>query len=248
MRLWAQAAELDGLGNSSTGALHAAPQGRTFDGVCRLRQESPMRRRKPMRHRVLPLIVIAAALTTGCHPAMTTQSPTIQPPPETLAVPLRFAKHNFVAYCYNAIGCHVVYDNYDFSESVSDQDHDTVVSAPPPPGDYRANWNASYIGIDNFPAPAEVHWKSLDGVQHEAKVNMAAIFKDQLIWHKVPKMDMADFFHGPVAGAPGIFLVVNNRTINVYMKMLIPTRTEQIPGNKFSKGRDDLFLVWTHTY
>ena len=207
-----------------------------------------MRRRKSPRYGVLPLLVIAAALMTGCHHAMTTQAERIQPPPETLAVPLRFAKHNFVAVCYNAIGCHVIYDNYDYTESASDQDYDTVVSAPPPPGDYKANLNASHAGIKNFPLPAEARWKSQDGVQHEATVDMAKIFKDQLTWHKVPKADMADFYRGPVAGEPGIILEVNDRTINVYMKMLIPTRTEQIPGNKFSYGRDDLFLVWTHTY
>lgn len=179
---------------------------------------------------------------------MTTQASRIQPPPETLAAPLRFAKHNFVAYCYNTIGCHVVYDNYDFSDSVSDQDRDDVVSGPAPSGDYKANWNASHIDIHNFSAPAGVRWKSLDGVPHEAKVDMAAIFKGQLIWHKVSKPDMADFYRGPVAGDPSIFLEVNGRTINVYMKMFIPTRTEQVPGNKDSNFRDDLFLVWTHTY
>lgn len=205
-----------------------------------------MRRRKPIRHRVFPLIVIAAALTTGCHPAMNTQPLKIQPPPETLAVPLRFASHNFDAYCYNAIGCHVVYDNFDFTGS--EQDPDDAVSGSPPPGDFKAQWSASYLGIKNFPAPAEVRWKSADGVLHEAKVDMAAIFKDQLVWHKVPKTDMADFFRGPVAGEPGIILEVNDRTINVYMKMFIPTRTEQIAGNKYSDFRNDLFLVWTHSY
>lgn len=207
-----------------------------------------MRRRKSSRHGVPPVILIAVALMTGCHPAMSTQSQQIQPPPETLAVPLRFAKHNFVAICYNAIGCHVVYNNYDFSESVSDRDHDTVVSAPPPSGDYKANWNASHVGIQNFPPPAEVRWRSLDGVLHVATVDIAKIFTDQLTWHKVLKADMADFYRGPVAGAPGIILEVNDRTINVYMKMLIPTRTEQMPGNKYSYGRDDLFLIWTHIY
>lgn len=206
-----------------------------------------MHRRKPMRHGALPLLAIAAALMTGCHPAMTTQSTKIQPPPEALAVPLRFAKHNFGAYCYNATGCHVIYDNFDHTGSGSERDPE-VVSGPPPAGDYQANLDASYLGIDNFPAPAEVRWKSLDGIPHEAKVDMAAIFKNQLIWHKVPKADMADFFRGPVAGEPGIILVVNDRTIDVYMKMLVPTRAEQIPGNKYSSARDDLFLVWTRTY
>lgn len=211
-----------------------------------------MRRRKPLRHGVLPLIVIAAALTTGCAPAMTTQAERIQPPPETLAVPLRFAKHNFAAHCYNTIRCQVIYNGrYQHGDPPDYQGRDPPdrVSPPPPsPDDRNKVWNSVEIGIDNFPPPAEVKWKSLDGVRHETTVDMAAIFKDQLSWHQVPKADMADFYHGPVAGAPSIFLEVNDRTVNVYMRMFIPTRTEQIPGNKDSDFRDDLFLVWARTY
>ncbi len=203
-----------------------------------------MRRRKPIRHGVLPLIVIATALTTGCHPAMTTQTERIQPPPETIAVPLRFGRHNFAAHCYNTIGCQVIYNGRYQQEDGPDE----VTPPAPSPGDRNRVWNSVEIGIDNFPPPAEVQWKSLDGMRHEAEVDMAVIFKDELIWHKVPKADMADFYRGPVAGEPSIFLEINNRTVNVYTKMFIPTRTEQIPGNKYSNGRDDLFLVWTHTY
>jgi len=197
-----------------------------------------------MRHRVLPLIVIAAALTTGCHPAMTTQSPKIQPPPETLAVPLRFASHNFAVHCYNTIGCTVIYDGRYEVEDAPDE----VTPPPPSPEDRNRAWNSVELGIENFPPPAEVRWKSLDGAQHEARVDIAAIFKDELIWHKVTKSDMADFYRGPVAGAPSIFLEVNDRTINVYSRMFIPTRSEQTLGNKDSNFRNDLFLVWTHTY
>ncbi len=206
-----------------------------------------MRRRKPLRHGVLPSLLIAVALMTGCHPAMTTQTQAmqyhaIQPPPETHAVPLRFGRHNFATHCYNTIGCQVIYaGRYQQEDGPEDV-------TPPPPKDLKKAWNSVELGIENFPPPAEVRWKSLDGAQHEAKLDMASIFKDELIWHKVPKADMADFFHGPVAGEPDIFLEVNDHIINVYMKMLIPTRTEQIPGNKYSYGRDDLFLILTHTY
>ncbi|MEO6800195.1 MAG: hypothetical protein ABI178_09680 [Rhodanobacter sp.] len=201
-----------------------------------------MRRRKPIRHRVLPLIVIAVALMTGCRPAMITQSQRIQPPPETLAVPLRFAKHNFATHCYNTIGCQVIY-NHRYQQEDGPDD-----VTPPPPKDLSKAWNSVEIGVVNFPPPAEVRWQSLDGVRHETQVDMAAIFKDELIWHKVPKSDMADFYRGPVAGEPSIFLEVDDRTINVYSRTLIPTKTEQIPGNEHSNGRDDLFLVWTHPY
>lgn len=158
-------------------------------------------------------------------------------------MPLHFARHNFGAACYNTLRCSIVYNDKEFAPF----NRDKPAPAPNSP-DYRDNWDSPYLGIRNFPRPAEVHWTSLDGVKHEAKVDMAAIFKDQLIWHKVPKSDMADFYSGPVAGEPDIFMEVNDRTISVYMEMLIPTKTEQVPGNKLSDGRDDRFLVWARTY
>lgn len=182
-------------------------------------------------------------LTTGCQTAMSTQTDTIQPPPETHDVPLRFAKHNFEAFCYSTLSCRVVYNDHDFTRYAID----VPMSVPSSPN-YQKSWGGGYLGICNFPPPADVQWTSMDGVKHEAKVDMARIFKDQLVWHRVPKSDMADFYSGPVAGEPDITLEVNDRTINVYMMMLVPTKTEQVPGNKLSYGRDDRFLVWTHTY
>src|SRR6185437_1303455 len=167
----------------------------------------------------------------------------IKPPPETYAVPLHFARHNFGAACYNTLRCSIVYNDKEFAPFNRDNPAPALNSP-----DYRDNWDSPYLGIRNFPRPAEVHWTSLDGVKHEAKVDMAAIFKDQLIWHKVPKSDMADFYSGPVAGEPDIYLEVNDHIINIYMMMLIPTKTEQIPGNKLSYARNDIYLVWTRSY
>jgi hypothetical protein len=194
------------------------------------------------RSAVLPAAFVL--LMTGCQTAMSTQTDIIQPPPETLAVPLKFAEHVFAAFCYNTLSCRVVYNNHNFTP------YDNNKRSPSPSSpDYKKAWGfGGHIGIQNFPPPAEVQWVSLDGVKHEAKVDMAKIFKNQLVWHKVPRSDMADFHSGPVAGEPNIFLEVNDRTINVYMMMLVPTKTEQIPGNKLSYARDDLFLVWTHMY
>ena len=49
-------------------------------------------------------------------------------------------------------------------------------------------------------------------------------------------------------GNPDILLEVNDRTINVYMRAFVPTRELQIPGNKYSRFRDDLILAWSKTY
>lgn len=190
------------------------------------------------------MAVVAILLATGCQTAMSAEPENaMKPPPETYEVPLRFGKHNFGAFCYNTLSCSVVYNNHQFTRYSINKPMSGPVSA-----DYRSAWGGGYLGIRNFPPPAQVRWISLDGVEREATVDMARIFMNQLVWHKVPKSDMADFYSGPVAGEPDVVLEVNDRTVNVYMKMFIPTRAEQIPGNKHSNFRDDLFLAWTHTY
>ena len=214
------------------------------------------------RYRWLPYTAAAClSLLQGCQPAMTTspsEAPVqndalggkrMQPPPETLAVPLRFGGHGFEAHCYNTFGCQVDYADVRQVGLSHTDDPDGYRSPAPPSNDYKDHWGpASHIGIRNFPPPAQVRWKSLDGAQHEASVDVAALFKDELIWHKVPKEDMFKFFEGPYAGDPSIYLEVNDRTINIYTRMLVPTLTEQIPGNKHSSARTDLFLVWTRVY
>jgi len=190
-------------------------------------------------------IAVSVLLMTGCRPAMSAQTNArIEPPAQTHAVPLTFKLHNFDVHCYNTLSCSVIYNNNDFARPYLN-----TPTPAPSAGDYQKHWGtASYLGIKNFPAPAQVRWKSKDGEAHEATVDIGAIFKDELIWHNVPKSEMADFYSGPVAGEPDIFLEVNDRTISVYMTTLIPTKTEQIPGNKNSYGRDDIFLAWSHTY
>lgn len=155
--------------------------------------------------------------------------------------PLTFKQHNFEAHCYNTLKCRVIYNDFHFTMSDVDSP-----SGPPSGPDYRDRWSfASYIGVRNFPPPAEVQWTSLDGVEHEAKVDIGEIFKNELVLHKVPESDYAERSFGD---NPSIFLEVNDRTINVFMKAFIATKTEQIPGNKYSYARTDLLLAWSNTY
>ncbi len=74
-------------------------------------------------------------------------------------------------------------------------------------------------------------------------VDIASIFRDQRVLHHVPNGAV----DGDI-GDPGIILEVNDRTINVYMKAFVPTRVPQIPGNEYSRFRDDLILAWSKTY
>lgn len=160
--------------------------------------------------------------------------------------PVQFRDFAFGAICYATRNCSVIFANHDFTRLSRG-----VVKPPASGKHYREAWgDASYAGIRNFPAPAVVEWTSTDGAQHEAEVDIGAIFKDQWALNNVPVADAIVNSTSPIGPLvmPSIFLEVNDRTINVYIKTFIATRTEQEPGNKYSNARDDLILVWRHTY
>jgi hypothetical protein len=197
--------------------------------------------------RIVFATVVSLLLTTGCPSVMS--SPSDNPAEHSSAsnkFPLRFKIHSFGVHCYNTIRCLVVYNNFDFG-SQAPSEHP---SPAPPSSDYRDYWGmASYAGVPNFPPPAKVRWTSLDGAAHEAKVDIGAIFKDERVLYKIPDSEIPDGMYpqGLIMDA-GILLEVNDRTVSVYMKALVGTKTEQIPGNKYSHGRADVIRAWTHTY
>ena len=152
---------------------------------------------------------------------------------------LRFTAHSFSAHCFDTIGYKVLYDNL----YAVRRDDDEV--SPPPRADYLSYLSASTVGIQNFPPPAIVTWRSKDGTPHKATVDIGDIFKDQRILHHVPAKDIPKDAY---VDDPGIILVVNDRTISVYMRATIPLKEPSIPGNKYSDFRDDLILAYSHTY
>jgi hypothetical protein len=160
--------------------------------------------------------------------------------------PLTFVNHNFGAYCYNAIGCQVFYDNFDFSLCPEGSDPKTYVSSAPQSRDYKSRFDGSYIVMaKDFPTPVHVRWRSLDGASHEAEIDLGKIFPGRRVLHRVPESDYAERSFG---GSVDIIVEVNDRTINVYMKAFVATSTEQIPGNKNSYGRIDLILASSRDY
>ena len=75
------------------------------------------------------------------------------------------------------------------------------------------------------------------------------IFSDGLTLHQVPDHELpVGMFAQGISNAPEIHLEVNNRTIRVYQRATIYTRSERIPGNKYSASRDDLYLVAAYQY
>jgi len=153
--------------------------------------------------------------------------------------PLRFTTHNFGAYCYNTYGCKVLYNNFYHVDETDEK------RLPPSTQGQRERWTGSYIDVANFPSPAFVTWRALDGTTLDAKVDIGAIFKDKIILHNVRPEDIPE--HAYIVD-PSIILVVDDRTISVYMRAHIPLKTPAIPGNKYSTFRDDLVLAYQHAY
>lgn len=182
----------------------------------------------------------ALTLITGCSAAMTPLSLLGEGRVVRNTFPLKFKRHNFDAFCYNVIGCKVLYANMYVVK-----DGDDEVSPPPPP-QLLKNMSATYIGIENFPPPAVVTWRSLDGVPHEAKIDIGAIFKDQRILHHVPEDDIPT----ETAAFDGaqIILLVIDRTVSVYMKTTIYLRKPRDPSNPLSNTAHETTPAYTHTY
>lgn len=171
----------------------------------------------------------------------------LEPPPETFSAPIPFRAHDFWAYCSNATDCHIDYDKFDYGVFESHGDPDYVF--PPPISDIHRRLSMfERMAIRNFPKPARLAWKSLDGAQHEATVDLAAIFREQLTWHRVRSDDMKKFYTGPGKPRPNIYIEVDDRTVNVYITMFIPTLRLQRPGSEHSDYRWDYILAWSRTF
>lgn len=196
-----------------------------------------------LRHLAAAAALAAVGASTGCQSAMSAsnQIPTNEVVRPEVTWP--FDGHNFGAYCYNTIGCRVLYANH-----YHVRDGDDEVAPPPPTPGIQKYWNGGgYIGIDNFPPPAVITWRSLDGVAHEAHVDIGAIFKDQQVLHNVPAEKLA--WNATRTGMdPDIILVLDDRAISVYMKAAVVLEEPATPGNRYSDTRDEPVLAWRHTY
>lgn len=201
----------------------------------------------PNRHAAL-IVMSALFISTGCSTAMTHSTPNrsssgAQTTKATLwEWPLKFKAHNFSAFTYSTYGAHIRYGRYPF---VKEPDDKLQISSESLGNKYPNNMQGSHLAIRNFPPPAQVNWRAKDGTPLQAQVDMAEIFKDGLIRHNLKREEIANSTNMFV---PDIILEVNDRTINVYMRAYIPTKEFQIPGNKYSKHRNDLIKVYSRTY
>ena len=181
----------------------------------------------------------------GCQPAMTQTTAPVSAPARSDAGtvadwPLTFSHHLFGVACFDTQTCQVTYNGFEFGNP----DPAGPASALTPEA-YDAAMTASYGPVARTTAPAEVTWRSKAGVPLQATVDIAALFADGAIRHRVPREDIPE---GVSMGSTQVLLEVDDRTLRVYTRTLIPTRHEQIPGNRFSAFRNDLIQVHHRTY
>lgn len=181
---------------------------------------------------------LLCTLFTGCQPAMSTSAAGTSRVVRN-EFPLKFKKHNFQAICYDTYGCRVTY-----AGTVEREDDDAKL-APPATANRRERWGfASHVGIENFPGPAVVNWKSRDGTAHRAEVDIAGLFEDELVRHNVPQAEIP-LETAAMPGGPDIFLEVNDRTISVLMKATIAIKGDASHHGGFVS---ELVPVWSRTY
>lgn len=202
--------------------------------------------------RVRRLRALAAMLAlfaaTGCQTAMSSSAATdssAQPGPgagTTAEWPLRFQRHRFGGFCFDTYGCSIVYNGFPHGKDDPDQ---LSAAASSFGANYQQRMKAAHLDIANFPAPAEVKWRSKDKSEHHASIDIAAIFNDQLIRHEVAREDVAV---GVSVNDPEIILEVDDRTVNVYMRCMIPLKKPRDPANAHSDFRADLIRVFSQTY
>jgi len=214
-------------------------------------QQKPEKEREDMKPRELAMAALVAAGAAGaaCAPSTATlrEEPDIDPALraelnlQPVKWPLKFKEHTFTALCYGTQACKIWYRSWSGSDKPS-----------PPSSEYGPKYLdhilGGHVGIANFPEPAEVTWRSMDGTEHQARIDIGAIFRDEIARHNVPRDEVADLPHGELTIDPLILLEVNDRTIRVYMRTHVPTKHFQIQGNPYSDFRDELILVETYHY
>lgn len=148
-----------------------------------------------------------------------------------------FKEHAMATACGRTFGCRIEY------AGVSQRDESDSGLLPPLRRDVLSNDKGLHIGIDNFPTPAIVSWKSSDGVGHEAAIDIGSIFKNQRFLHRALDEEIFRIHRMPV-----LILVVDDRTIRVYMRTTLVLNREQVPGDRLSMVREDVVLAFSKEY
>lgn len=149
---------------------------------------------------------------------------------------LTFKRHDFGVACYNASDLRVVYAGIPYVREGECRDRI--------PYDEK-RIKATTGGIIAFVGPVDVKWKSKDGQQHEYQLDMDEIFKVKQVLHheKIEDLIIKDFPY-----TPDIYVEVDDRTLNVYMDVLITVIPYVTDNGTKRYGRRNVTLAFTKTF
>lgn len=154
--------------------------------------------------------------------------------------PLRFDHHQFGVTCFDTQACKVDYNGFEFGNPEPSRPRSALK-----PDEYDNAMTAMYGPVSRSAPPAQVSWRSKEGTELQATVDIAALFADGLVRHNVPREQIPE---GISIGSTHILLEVDDRSIGIYTRTMIPTKTPQVSGNDKSNFRDDLIKIEEKDY
>lgn len=161
--------------------------------------------------------------------------------------PLTFSSFAFGVWVFNTLQANVIFQSRQFVP----EEELLQPSGRHPSPDWKDRWSASFIVAEDMmpPAPVEIVWRSLDGTDHAAVLDLINdIFPGREVRHNVTKAEVNEDWARYDKAVPDILLEVNDRTINVYMRATVLTKLASISDRPDNFSREDLVSVWTRTF
>lgn len=162
----------------------------------------------------------------------------IQPRIQNGKLIMPFFDHSFSSFCFDTIKCRVLYHNrYD---AINDEPTGSLTEG------IRKSLGAHWILFD-LPSVTRVTWTSKDGAAHDETIDLGKIFRSRLVRY-ASDLDVHDVDLDVYYGGPEVILVVEDRSIHVYMKARIVLRHSADPSNRQANTRNDLVVAYTHKF
>lgn len=184
-------------------------------------------------------VVMAAtvAVTSGCAAEGLSHEP-IASNVEYRIREVPFHDHSFDARCRDTLKCLVLYDN----KYVVNSDELTGPLTTRDLDDLGFGW-----GKIDPPSVARVTWVSKDGTKHDEQVDIGKVVRSWFLRYPIG-VDTDDAYLIPHSGHPEINLVIEDRSIYVYVKRWVPQLVPSYPDREDSNVRQATVLAYSHKF
>lgn len=176
-------------------------------------------------------IVVTAIGIAGCH---LEERPLVSPQIRNGKLYMGFRSHSISARCFDTVSCRVTYGDM----FILDEDRPEGPLTQSDRDRFYGNW-----GQLDPPSTATIAWTSKDGSQHEEKIRLGEIFSSGLV-HYASDLNLNEVNLAIKPTAPSIILVVEDRSVSVYMRAHITLIRSANPYNRMANFREDLVTVY----